>query len=265
MGRGAGRSGVPRVDVGGVGFHVARLGNGTGSTPVVFLHGLIIDNISTFYYTVAPVVAREHDVVCYDMRGHGLSDRPRSGYRVDDAVDDLFGVLDAVGVPQPVLLCGYSYGSTVALSAAAARPDRVAGLVLIECRPACDGWADDMLENLEDAVAGFDDPGVRESLATMTRGLRRTVQTCEDLVTRCTLPADFRRSTALTDDDLAAVTCPTLLVYGEHSDDLDSAFLLDDLLPRSELRIVDSCSHHVMVQMPETVTGHVLGWLEAHR
>lgn len=264
---------MERVEVGGVNFHVVRMGpgpgdgqgDGHGETTIVFLHGLIIDNISTFYYTVAPVVARRHDVVCYDMRGHGFSDRPRSGYRVDDAVDDLFGILDAVGVHGPVLLCGYSYGSTVALSAAATHPERVTGLVLIECRPACVGWADDMLENLEDAVAGFDDPGVRDGLATMTRGMRRTVQTCEDLVTRCTLPADFHGSTPLTEADLAAVACPTLLVYGEHSDDLDSAFLLDDLLPHTELHIVDSCSHHVMVQMPETVTAHIAHWLETRR
>ena len=90
------RKGVPQLMVGDLGFHVVRLGPavdeaGDDRPPVVFLHGLIIDNISTFYYTLAPVAARRHHVVCYDMRGHGAHRRTAEHARLHLAVK--FGVV----------------------------------------------------------------------------------------------------------------------------------------------------------------------------
>lgn len=285
------RRGVPQLMVDGLGFHVVRLGPGSGRSapgagpaanggdpapvpadghraPVVFLHGLVIDNISTFYYTLAPVAARKHPVVCYDLRGHGASDRPATGYRLEDAVDDLVGILDALGIAEPAHLVGYSFGGTLAMAAAVRRPDRVAGLVLIETEPNSEDWSDEMVTNLEDVVAGFEGPEFRRFMAEEApRGLRRLVADCEELVTRSSLPEDFRSSKETTLDDLARLTVPALLVYGDNSEILDVAFLLDDTIPHSELCVVKDCSHQVMVEAPEVVERHLVAWLDrqAHR
>ncbi len=285
------RRGVPQLMVDGLGFHVVRLGPGsgrgapeggaeaTGATepapepdghraPVVFLHGLVIDNISTFYYTLAPVAARKHPVVCYDLRGHGASDRPATGYRLEDAVDDLVGILDALGLTEPVHLVGYSFGGTLAMAAAAWRPERVAGLVLIETEPNSEDWSEEMVTNLEDVVAGFEDPEFRRFMAEEApRGLRRLVADCEELVTRSSLPTDFRSSKETTLDDLARLTVPALLVYGDNSEILDVAFLLDDTIPDTELCIIKDCSHQVMVEAPDVVQRHLEAWLDrqSHR
>ncbi|HWL88800.1 MAG TPA: alpha/beta fold hydrolase, partial [Polyangiaceae bacterium] len=68
------------VLVRGVRLHVQRMGVADPSENrgrrVVFLHGLVMDNLSSWYFTVANVVAAFADVVLYDLRGHGLSDRP---------------------------------------------------------------------------------------------------------------------------------------------------------------------------------------------
>jgi pimeloyl-ACP methyl ester carboxylesterase len=277
------RRGVPQVMVGDLGFHVVRLGPGSGReaagagaapsedgaepdvhrAPVVFLHGLVIDNISTFYYTLAPVAARRHPVVCYDMRGHGASDRPPTGYRMEDGVDDLFGILDTLGITEPVHLVGYSFGGTLAMAAAAWRPERVAGLVLIETEPNSEDWSEEMVTNLEDVVAGFDDPEFRRFMTEEApRGLRRLVADCEELVTRSSLPADFRSSKETTLDDLARLTVPALLIFGDNSEILDVAFLLDDTIPDTELCIIKDCSHQVMVEAPEIVERHLASWLD---
>jgi pimeloyl-ACP methyl ester carboxylesterase len=40
--------------------------------PVVFIHGLGMDNLSSFYYTLAnPVAYLGATVILYDLRGHG--------------------------------------------------------------------------------------------------------------------------------------------------------------------------------------------------
>ena len=48
---------------------------------VVFVHGLVMDNLSSFYYTLAaPLAQAGFGTVLFDLRGHGLSERPPSGY-----------------------------------------------------------------------------------------------------------------------------------------------------------------------------------------
>lgn len=264
---------MPEVTVGGVRFNTVQLrrsdvtdeprppGEPQGP-PVVFLHGLIMDNLSSWYYTLAPAVALTHEVVCYDLRGHGRSTRPRSGYRLEDAVDDLFGVLDGLGVDGPVHLVGNSFGGTIAIAAALWRPGRVAGLGLIEAHPAFPGWADEMVDDLEDLVEGFDDPGARERLTSEApRSLRRMVATCEELVARSTMPDDLLASRPTTPGDLAGLACPTLLVYGDASDVLDRARQLATAIPHAELHIVEGCSHALLMESPDAVAARLVPWL----
>lgn len=261
------------LEVRGLRFNVVQMGPGDTPPaddpyagyrlPVVFLHGLIMDNLSSFFYTIAPAVARTTDVVLYDLRGHGRTERPLDGYRIEDGVDDLIGVLDAVGITGPVHLVANSFGGTIALAAALQRPDRIAGMVLVEAHPAFDGWGDEMIEDLQDLVEGFDGPGIRDYLAAgAPRSLRTMVRTCEELVTVSSLGDDLRSSTPTRPEDLATLSCPSLLLYGESSDILDRAFVLEDSIPGTVLEVVDDCSHALLMENPHEVERLTLDWLD---
>src|SRR5438477_5619060 len=102
------------VTANGVRHHVQRLGG--GARTVVFLHGLVMDNLSSFYFTLANPVARSAEVLLYDLRGHGRSERPARGYKVDDLCVELLALLDALGISKPVQLVGNSFGGMLALS-----------------------------------------------------------------------------------------------------------------------------------------------------
>ena len=230
----------------GVRFNVVRLGPNARAQapdayrearcPVVFIHGLIMDNLSSFYYTVAPAIAAKADTVLYDLRGHGRSERPLSGYSIEDGVDDLFGILDALGIDEPVHLVGNSYGGTIALAAASLRPERVAGMVLVEAHPAFTGWGSEVMEDLTDLVSGFDNPGIRDYLADEApRMLRLMVKRCEDLVTVSSMGDDLRATQPMDPDLLATIACPTLLLYGENSDIIDRAYVLEESIRGSEI------------------------------
>jgi 3-oxoadipate enol-lactonase len=67
--------------------------------------------------------------LCYDKRGHGLSDIGRTPYAIETHVADLIGLLDARGVTGAII-CGLSVGGQIALGLAARRPDLVRALVL---------------------------------------------------------------------------------------------------------------------------------------
>ncbi len=122
---------MPDIHARGVRFNVLTMGD-AGPT-LVFVHGVMIDNLSSFYLSIAPALAKAARVILYDLRGHGRSEQPPSGYTTDDMADDLDGILAVLDLPDPrVIVVGHSFGGYIALRFATRRPERVAGLVLLE-------------------------------------------------------------------------------------------------------------------------------------
>lgn len=78
---------------------------------VVLVHGFPDDH--TVWDGVVPLLAADHHVVTYDVRGAGASDAPKrtSGYRIPRLIDDLAAVIDAVSPGEPVHLIGHDWGS----------------------------------------------------------------------------------------------------------------------------------------------------------
>jgi len=82
-------------------------------------------------------------VICFDHRGTGMSDRV-SGHRlptIEERVDDLGSVLDAVGSERAVILA-LADGGPLGCMFAAARPERTIALILCNTRPRV-AWAPD--------------------------------------------------------------------------------------------------------------------------
>jgi pimeloyl-ACP methyl ester carboxylesterase len=96
---------------------------------VVLVHGL--SSNSHVWDAVAPRLAAQFRVVALDQRGHGRSDKPDEGYDFDTIVADLRGLVEALGLSRPIVV-GHSWGGNVVLQHAAANPDEVAGLVLVD-------------------------------------------------------------------------------------------------------------------------------------
>lgn len=67
--------------------------------------------------------------IAVSQRGHGDSDKPATGYRVEDFAADAVALLDALHIERAVL-AGHSGSCLVARRVAVDHPERVAGLVL---------------------------------------------------------------------------------------------------------------------------------------
>ena len=94
------------------GVRLAVYESGPPDAPtIVAVHGYP-DN-HTVWDGVAAVLSERFRVVTYDVRGAGESDKPasRRAYRMDQLVDDLEAVLDAVSPDTPVHLLGHDWGS----------------------------------------------------------------------------------------------------------------------------------------------------------
>ncbi|MYW06329.1 alpha/beta hydrolase [Streptomyces sp. SID3343] len=263
----------------GLRFHVQRLRGPAGVrgpvTPVVFLHGLVLDNMSSFYYTLAAPIARTGaDVVLYDQRGHGRTDRPATGYDVDTAVADLAAVLEACHIGVPVHLVGNSFGGLIALHAARTRPDLVASLILIEGQcldtrrpgePYDGGWVEEMANTLNLAALGLE--AHRGSTGPVTGAARKTARLragADALLNGTTLIEDVTLVRAPEPDELRGVACPVLALYGELSELVVSARRLAELLPECTLAILPGVAHTVLREATDTVLAALLDWLPRH-
>lgn len=98
---------------GGVQLHVVEAGNPKGR-PIVFIHG-ISQCSRQWSRQVNSSLADNHRLVAMDMRGHGLSDKPRDAYNDSKLwADDVNAIIQALGIDHPVL-SGWSYGPLVFL------------------------------------------------------------------------------------------------------------------------------------------------------
>ncbi|MFI9045393.1 alpha/beta fold hydrolase [Streptomyces sp. NPDC053427] len=235
------------------------------SPTVVFLHGLVMDNLSSFYCTLAgPVTRAGHDVLLYDQRGHGRSDRPPTGYDMGTAVADLAALLAALDLDRsPVHLVGNSYGGALALHTALVRPDLVASLVLIDAHLTGD-WIEDMTDTLSVAALGLEHSRISEQLAAVGRRKEAKLTAGADaLLNGTTLIEDIAAGAAFTARDFARLRRPVLAVYGEHSELLPGARELALHATACELCVLPGVGHTVLKEATEGLRGAVLGRLGA--
>jgi pimeloyl-ACP methyl ester carboxylesterase len=267
---------MAEVTARGLRFHVQTLNatqdertaetTATGPPVVVFIHGLVIDDLSSFYYTLAgPVAAAGAQVVLYYLRGHGRSERPKSGYGAADLVADLFALLDALGHRRPVHLVANSFGGVIALNAALARPDRIAGLVMIEAYgPAgrAGEWTESLLNTLSKSALVLEYERLGDQLFAIgwrQRGEQAAV--CDALINGTTLLDDLAAVEPVRPAELADVSCPVLAVYGQHSDVIAAGRMLGEHVPDCTLHVLAGHRHTVLREGTRELLDALLPWL----
>jgi pimeloyl-ACP methyl ester carboxylesterase len=115
------------VDV-GLKLHV-REWAGEGQ-PFVLLHGLASNSLT--WLGVGSLLAQAgHHVIAVDQRGHGLSDKPDSGYDFDTVTDDLRRLIEALGLQRPIV-AGQSWGGNVVLAFGARHAGVARGLAFVD-------------------------------------------------------------------------------------------------------------------------------------
>jgi pimeloyl-ACP methyl ester carboxylesterase len=260
------------VTVRGLRLHVQRLGAAEPGAPerpvVVFLHGLVMDNLSSWFFTVANPATRVACAVLYDLRGHGLSERPKTGYGLAEHVADLAGVLDALAISRPVVLVGNSFGGLLALAFARAHAARVAGLVLVDGHLGDEGFGAQMAETLR-LQGEARDRRIAESFAAWLgrhseRKRTRLADNARALVEGTTLVDDMQATPPYTAAELAEVRVPVLALYGERSDLRARGEALLAGAANVELVILPGCTHSVLWEATDEVRARILAFVEQH-
>jgi pimeloyl-ACP methyl ester carboxylesterase len=111
------------------GVKLAFEDRGAGKPAFVFVHGWSCDR--SFFAPQAEHFARRHRVVSVDLRGHGKSDKPQGAYPIATYADDIACIIEQLGLGKAVAV-GHSMGGVTVLQLAAAHPDCVAAIGMVD-------------------------------------------------------------------------------------------------------------------------------------
>ncbi len=107
------------VDLPSARLHVAEAGEGA---PIVLLHGW--PQHWWIWRKVIPDLARDHRLVCPDLRGFGWSDAPQGPYEMSEFTDDVVALLDELGLDK-VDLIGHDWGGYTGFLLCLNAPERI--------------------------------------------------------------------------------------------------------------------------------------------
>lgn len=240
----------------------------TDGEPVVFLHGWP-DSWFSFSRVLPLLPPRLHAFVL-DQRGFGDSERPDSGYRIDDFAADVVAFLNAVSIERATIV-GHSFGSFVARRVAITHPQRVARMVLIDSGISA---ATPVTREVQAALLDLQEPVPLEfarDFQASTAYAPLPESFFERIVAESVkLPARLWREILdglLAYDDagnLAGITAPTLLMWGEH----DALFPREDqdrlaaVIQTAKLRIYEATGHCPNWERPERVAADLQSFLQ---
>jgi pimeloyl-ACP methyl ester carboxylesterase len=262
---------------------------GTQGRPIVLLHGYTSTAWRTWQH-VAPRLAIRYRTYWFDMRGHGESDKPPTGYAATDYAADARALCAALGLERPIL-AGHSLGARTILTLAAETPALPAALIPIDPtlwreggQPAQRTRFFDVLDlkhlSPAELVAAVraQNPGVGESeLADLLIGraqisLSALVETTRANGIDMLAPLDGQVTRPLDlITPLARITCPTLLVRGgETSGVAIPGAIPDDVFDRALAQLpngrgltVAGVGHQVPQEKPDDLADAMLEFLDA--
>jgi pimeloyl-ACP methyl ester carboxylesterase len=137
------------ADVGDVRLFFTDDGAGT-EPPILFVHGYACD--SQDWNWQIPHFVSNHRVIALDLRGHGWSNAPKSGYDPPTFAADIAGLLQQLRCP-PVVAVGHSLGGLIVSALAVEHPQTVRALVTVD-----PGYlvADSTIEAMAPLLAGLE-------------------------------------------------------------------------------------------------------------
>jgi 3-oxoadipate enol-lactonase len=237
----------------GLRLHYRVSGDGP---PILFAHGMTGAGRADWYQ----LVARLSPAFCCivpDLRGHARSDFREEDFSYQGMRDDLKGLLDELDVTNPHLI-GFSLGAEVLLELELTWPGTAASMTLIGATTGPPPGA----QRPAGRMAEADYPDWPDSLKRLQERHHgpdhwRTIMR---LVTE-----DWWTRSAFTEDQLAAIGCPILLISGEG----EMAFKREQtrhfaaINPRARYVEIPDAGHPVHVEQAATVNELILDFLGA--
>jgi pimeloyl-ACP methyl ester carboxylesterase len=259
---------LPFCEANGIKIYYEIHGEGE---PVIFGNGVFSNTLG--WVNQHPVFSKEYQVILYDMRGQGQSEKPDSPYSFDIHVEDQKALLDELDIAQ-VHHVGISYGAELGLVFALKYPEMLKSLVASSAvsfigpllREMCELWRyacvreDSELFYHATVPLNFGETFIREQSAILEQAKSRYAQLEYPALVRL---LDSFLGLNIT-DRLSEIKIPTYVIAAAN-DILKPAYpyskVIHDSLPNSEMTIIKDSGHAVTFEQPDEFNSIVLGFL----
>ena len=254
---------MPYVQAGDVKLYYVE--HGDGDEALVFIHGYTSSHHN--WDATLPRLPARYRAFAFDLRGAGESDRPGSGYTIEQYAEDIDLAVQALGLEKFALI-GHSMGGVMAMQYAVHHPERLSKLVLVAPAPSS-------------GITGID-PAVRAQIKALrqNRELAKTMlkafqtrpiadevmdQQIEDNIKwqDDAYDAAFASMQSIDlSDAVSGIQVPTLIVVG------DRDFLREDNLrdaariPHCALQVFYRVGHVIPYDVPDEFVAVLVDFLE---
>src|SRR5215472_3241607 len=256
-------------------IRIAYDDHGAGQ-PILFLHAFPLNRSMWDEQVKALLDENRFRLVAPDWRGFGESDITSEISTMEMFADDLAALMDSLGI-DTAILCGLSMGGYVAFAFLRKYPQRVSGLILADTRPGADtAEARANRENVatlaeSEGTSAIADLQLPKLISDYTRQhfplvALRTRQMIEAATSQGTAAAS--RGMALRADSsdlLSSITCPTLVLAGEH-DVLIPADIARDYaakIPGAQFVVIPGAGHLSNLEQPQAFLQALNGFLQS--
>jgi 3-oxoadipate enol-lactonase len=260
---------MPRININGLNVHYQQTGSGPD---VVLIHAFTANLSVWMFINILETLAAEFRVTAFDLRGHGMTAVTHSGYTSAEMADDLRRLHAALHLGSAFLV-GHSFGGVIGMHLAAAHPELVRGVILSDSYfPGLKHLEPDMgqagpWQDLRQTIltAGTDigesvDFGRLfrtmaalgpEQMAAIKQqmgapGARWLSQIAQLAAT--TAADDAFAEAGLTAERIAAIGCPVVALYDEHSPFNATCRFLQQRLRDCTVEIVPGAKHVAPLQ-----------------
>jgi 3-oxoadipate enol-lactonase len=243
------------------------------ASPIIFIHGFPFSH--EMWKEQTALFADTHRVITYDVRGHGKSDLGDGHVMIDLLVDDLFGLMDHLGI-QAANIVGLSMGGYIALRGIERDADRYLSLVLCNTKSEADTNEAKLkraaaIRTIQtDGVQAFAEgflktvfsPESFDKRPEAVRKIRKIIEATPPATLCSTLIALAARTD--TTESLGTIGVPTLVLVGEN-DQLTpptAAKSMANRIPESKLFVLKHAAHLSNLENPEDFNRHLRDFFE---
>jgi pimeloyl-ACP methyl ester carboxylesterase len=251
---------MPKLDRDGVNIYYEVHGNGP---PLLLTHGY--SSTSAMWREQIAALSKHHQLVLWDMRGHGQSDYPvdPAAYSAALTVGDMAALLDKVGADNAIV-GGLSLGGYMSLAFYRTHPERVRALLIIDTGP---GFKkDDARDAWNKRAHETGDRFEREGLAVLKSASRER----SSVVHRDALGLARAARGMLTQRDagviemLPHIKVPSLVVVG--ADDtpfLGASDYMAAKIPGARKVVIPAAGHAANIDQPQAFIDAVVPFLDS--